>query len=104
MVALYVLLYLYGFFLGFLAYSSAKQAWFRLKIGVRVLLIPAFLFFGLIDVVFNITAGTLLFLEVPRDLTFSQRCSRHLCDAGWRGKVANAFAVPLNAIDPNHIR
>ena len=102
--ALWVALFAYALLLGFLAYAAAKHAWWRLKIGIKLLLVPAFLFFGVLDVAFNLTFGSLLFLDVPRELTFSQRCSRHLYDLGWRGRVAGAFSVPLNAIDPGHIR
>jgi len=67
------------------------------------LLIPALLFFGALDVILNATIGTLMFWELPHTVTFSQRCSRHFYSNDWRGRLARAFAVPLNAIDIGHI-
>lgn len=103
-VLLYSGLLTYGLFLGFLAYVAAKTSWHRMKIGIKVLIVPAFLLFGLLDVLFNATIGSALFLDIPRDLTFSERCSRHLFDGNWRGRIAGAFAVALNAIDEDHIK
>lgn len=104
MVAIYAFVWMYLLFLGFLIYAASKHAWHRLKIGIKILLAPVLIVFGIIDVLFNIVVGTVLFLELPRTMTFSQRCSRHLYRNDWRGTVARAFAVPLNAIDPEHIR
>lgn len=104
MVIVWALVWMYVLFLGFLIYAAAKRAWPRLKIGIKVLLAPALLAFGLIDVLFNIVIGTILFLELPTTWTFSQRCSRHLHDAGWRGSIAGAFSVPLNVVDEGHVR
>lgn len=103
MVIAWVLLWLYVLYLGFFMYAAAKHSWWKLKVGHKALIAPALLFFGLIDVAFNFVIGSILFLEPPRTLTFSQRCSYHLHDGGWRGKVAGAFAVLLNAVDEGHI-
>jgi len=94
----------YTTFLGFMVYVSAKQSWDRLKFGIKLLLLPAITFFGILDVLFNATVGSLLFLALPRELTFSQRLNHYVTTQGWRGSVARAFAVPLNAISPNHIK
>lgn len=104
MVILYALLWMYLLLLGFLIYSASKHAWSRLKVGIKILLAPVLVVFGMIDVFFNIVIGSVLFLELPYTMTFSQRCSSHLYRKDWRGSVARAFAVPLNAIDPDHIR
>jgi len=58
---------------------------------------------GAIDVGFNVVVGSVLYWELPKQFTFSQRCCQHLTSTDWRGKVAGAFSVPLNAIFPNHI-
>lgn len=104
MVIKWALLWMYVLYLGFFMYAAAKHSWRKLKIGHKVMVAPALLFFGLIDVAFNIVIGSMLFLELPRTLTFSQRCSSHFYDLGWRGKIAGAFSVPLNAVDEGHIR
>lgn len=104
MVIVWAFLWMYVLFQGFLIYASVKRAWPRLKIGIKVMQVPILLVFGLIDVLFNIVIGSILFLELPRQLTFSQRCCVHLHDTGWRGSIAGAFSVPLNVIDEGHIR
>jgi hypothetical protein len=102
-LALYVFLWMYLLFLGFLIYAAVMQAWSRLKIGLKVLLAPVLLAVGGLDVAFNLVVGTVLFWERPKQFTFSHRCCQHLNDPTWRGHVAGAFSVPLNAIFPNHI-
>ena len=32
-----------------------------------------------------------------------ERLSTHIFEPDWRGRLADAIAVPLNAIYPNHI-
>lgn len=61
--------------------------------------------FGLIDALFDLVIGSIIFVELPfiHGITFSQRCCYHLNDNGFRGKIAGAFSVPLNAILPEHI-
>lgn len=103
MLALYAFAWMYLLFLGFTMYASIIQAWWKLKIGIKIMLVPVLLVFGGLDASFDLVVGSILFLELPRKFTFSQRLCRHLNDAGWRGHVAGAFAVPLNAIYPDHI-
>jgi len=98
-----VFLWMYILFLGFTMYASIIQAWHKLKIGIKVLLAPVLLVFGGIDVIFNLVIGSLLFWERPKKFTFSERLCFHLTDADWRGRIAGAFSVPLNAIYPDHI-
>ena len=98
-----ILLFTYIFFLGFFTYAAAKHAWKRMKIGIKLLVLPAILVFGVLDFTFNLIIGTILFLEIPTTFTFSARCALHLQDTNFRGKLARAFAFMLNSIDPNHI-
>jgi hypothetical protein len=58
-----------------------------------------------LDAAFNATAGTLMFLELPRELLFSSRVQRHYRGpAGWRLEIAEWWARQLNQIDPRHIK
>lgn len=57
----------------------------------------------LLDLAFNATAGSIMYLEVPREWLFTSRCKRHKDDAGWRGHVARWWARQLNQIDPGHV-
>jgi hypothetical protein len=102
-LALFVLEWTYALLLGFTMYASIIQAWDRLKIGMKVLLAPVLIVFGGADVLFNFTVGSALFWERAYTLTFSQRLCQHLNDVDWRGHLAGAFSVPLNAIYPDHI-
>lgn len=103
LLALHFFIIMYVLFLGFLMYAALMQAWHRLKIGIKILVVPVLLVFGGFDVLFNLTFGSAIFWERPRQLTFSARLCKHMFEPGWRGKLADAFAVPLNAIFPNHI-
>ncbi len=61
-------------------------------------------FVGLfLDLVFNATAGTIMYLELPQELLFTKRCQRHRDDEDWRGDVAKWWAKQLNQIDPGHV-
>jgi len=79
---------LFMYFLAFLTVyrahlngNLAKAAWVtRAACGVIV---------GIgwvIDVTFNFTIATLALWEAPRQVTFTQRCSSHLGEPGWRGE------------------
>jgi hypothetical protein len=43
-----------------------------------------------LDVIFNVTVGTIVFFELPeiRRLTFTMRCKKWMTDDGWRGRFA----------------
>lgn len=56
------------------------------------------------DFLFNVTRGTVIFREFPRELLFSHRVQRHMRSSGWRLGRAIYWATILNAIDENHIK
>lgn len=66
----------------------------------------ALLYFTLgLDVFFNLTIGTLLFVEVPElsRLTFTARCQKHMTDEGFNGRVARWVCEGwLNPGEPGH--
>lgn len=64
----------------------------RLLAGVLLLI------FGTLDVLLNWTFCVLLFLELPREMTVSRRCTRHFKADGWRGDVARWLG--RHALDP----
>ena len=66
------------------------------KIGMVVLFIGYF-----VDMVVNLTAATVLFLEIPDELTVTKRCSRLLVDNGFRGAIARWLC--RNLLDPFQI-
>ncbi len=56
------------------------------------------------DVIYNWTFGVILFLDVTRDLTLSQRLERyHYCykyENTWRARIAISICRELNRQDP----
>lgn len=91
-------------FYGFVFYAGCVKAWPRLLIGVKILLLPPVIAFGILDVAFNIIFGTMIFLELPSFslITFSKRCEYHMHDTTWRGSIADSYCFLLNSILPGH--
>lgn len=65
-----------------------------------------------VDVVWNITLGSLIYRELPREWLFTTRTQRHYDEltiaydqlSGLRKERAVYWAGVLNAIDPGHIK
>lgn len=69
----------------------------------------------LVDVFFNITWGTIIYRELPKEWLFTNRTKRHLEKGktispqgmgpkmSRRYKAAEVWAYRLNAIDPGHV-
>lgn len=77
----------------------------KLTIAMKVLGYPV-LFLGLfIDFMLNAVPGSILFVEWPREYTFSARLWRHSQEStGYRQRVAEAVRVNLlDAIDPSGV-
>jgi hypothetical protein len=51
---------------------------------------------AVVDVTFNLTVGTIALLEWPRQATFTQRCSSHLGEPGWRGDLCRKVCSQLD--------
>lgn len=79
----------------------------------QIYVIPNFIRWSLIvgllpglflDVVFNLTYGTVHFKELPRELLFTDRVKRLVRNAtGQRGRRALKWKKTLNAIDEGHV-
>jgi hypothetical protein len=58
----------------------------------------------LVDVFFNLTWGTIIYRELPREFLFTTRTKRHIGDSAGRNYLAaRRWAFRLNAIDPGHV-
>lgn len=60
--------------------------------------------FGL-DIVFNLTVGTIAFLELPslHRPTFTMRCKKHMASMSWRGRLARWVCEGwLNPFEAGH--
>lgn len=55
-----------------------------------------------LDIIFNLIVGTVLFLELPRELLFTARLKRNKQNKGYRRKLAHWFCEHmLNQFDPS---
>jgi hypothetical protein len=55
------------------------------------------------DAVFNLTIGSIVFLELPKSWMFTTRCSSHLEESGWRGDLARWICNGwLNPFEEGH--
>lgn len=51
---------------------------------------------------YNATVGTVLFLSLPREVSFCARLHRHTEEGGWRGNLAAVICrYLLDPFDPN---
>jgi hypothetical protein len=94
--------FIYLFFLTtwifYLAIMNLKRNRSEITFVAKLFAYPTVVVGWLWDCVFNIVVGTILFLELPRELLFSERCERHLKDDSWRGREARFWC--RNLLDP----
>ena len=57
---------------------------------------------GIVDVAVNLTYGTILFMDVPRELLLTKRIERLKSSTGYRGWLANQLCKLLNYIQKDH--
>lgn len=93
-----LLVYIYVFWLLFIVTMAGKAAWPVLTPVARVLIAPAALTALLLDVFFNLVIATVLFLDLPREWTFTKRLVRYKPDHNWRGRLARWICA--NLLDP----
>ena len=104
LVAIALLLIAFVVETGFFALASAERveaSGIRLT-GYRRLIVYIWLLIGWpADVLYNWTVGSIVFRELPRELTYSSRVGR-LARAGNPKAITEANF--LNAVMPDHIR
>lgn len=99
----YVVTFFYVVWIGYLGMCSLKRAKDNGTISkpALVLAYPALILFVVADAAWNITAGSLIFVEVPREWLFTHRLSRLKKSEGWRAKVATFICSNLlDTFDP----
>lgn len=102
----------------FLFYTLALCVWYlvamyylrhkhdlRSRLGLLFYVLEAALVVGVIgDVVYNWTLGIVIFLDITKDLTLSQRLARYRSDlkysGTWRYSLATSICRELNKHDP----
>lgn len=107
MLAIGMLALLYATYLHFAAVMNLMRVREanELTVAAKVLGYPM-LYIGLVlDFLFNITWGSLLFLELPKELLFSGRVTRLVAtDKEWRGRLALwARQQLLDNVDPHGV-
>ena len=64
--------------------------------------VTLFIYFGvLVDVVYNLTVGSIIFAQWPKELLFTSRLERNKGSQGWRSKLANSLCNLLDKADPS---
>lgn len=92
---------LWIYYLAVMSLKRAKNAGL-LTSNVRKLATPILVVGLALDVVVNAFVMTILFLQLPSELTVTARLKRYIkMGAGWRFKVAQKFIVLLDPYDPS---
>lgn len=89
--------YCYVLWVLFLCVMALANAWKTLPIFTKVLALPAVIVAIILDVGLNL-AALLIFLDLPREATFSQRMGRYKKDLSWRTPIARWICS--NLLDP----
>lgn len=98
----YLFLDLYVFFILYVASMAMIRAHAENKLNglLWVLCVPFVAFSWVVDVIHNLTLFTILFVELPRELTVTERLKRHVTQHTFRGKFARWMgSTLLNAFD-----
>jgi len=97
-------LYLMGImWMLYLAVMNLMEHRDRLTLPAKLFAYPIAAAGVVADALFNITFGTVIFVEPPhyKRLLFTQRCQYHLKEDGYRGKVARFWCRHfLDPFDP----
>lgn len=83
-------------------HAKAVAARSDLSLYWKVMLYPLAAVGIVLDVAFNVTFGTLMYRELPRELLFTARCQRH-AKGGSRQRLALWWARQLNQFGEGHI-
>lgn len=105
-IALVVVFATFAVETGFIYCITAKRL---LDEGILPVDMKALAYFWLVvgylgDVAFNVTRGTWIFKELPKEWLFSHRVQRHMKSSDWRLGPAMVWANLLNTIAPGHIK
>lgn len=92
---------LYLMWLSYVLTMHIIHRWDTLPLASKILGAPAALTAYLFDIVLNWTLFTVVFLDLPREKTITERLHRYR--AGWRGTIARWVCEHLlNPFDPEH--
>jgi len=98
------LLFIYGLWLFYLAIMNLQRAYKNNTLTKPVLFLgyPIVIVGFVLDVLINLFVFSVLFLELPKELTVSSRLHRHNTNTedSWRKTFAAYFEPILNPFDP----
>lgn len=108
MIILYILADLYLFFILYVASMGMIRAHKdnKLNLALWILCLPFVALSWLFDVVNNLIIFSLIYLELPHELTVTDRLKRHVKEQTFRGKISRWIAETLlNPFDydGNHV-
>lgn len=93
--------FLWLLFLALMSVAAAKDRK-ALSLPVKIMVYPVLYLAVALDVLFNLTWGTILFLDVPQEWMFTARITRLGRDFEWRGAVARWICRKfLDPFDPS---
>jgi hypothetical protein len=84
--------------LQYLAVMNLKEHRSKLTLAAKLWAYPMLIVGIFSDFLFNLVIGTIVYIELPKQLLFTSRCNLHLRDTNWRGSVARWFC--RNFMDP----
>lgn len=96
-----------GVIWAYIAVMHAKAVLERGQLSLfwKVHIVPLAVVGLLLDVAFNVTFGSIMFRELPREWLFSSRVQRHVkAGVSKRFGLAMFWTRQLNAFDADHIR
>ena len=97
----------FGVHWSYVAVVHAKAVFARqgLSLYWKVHIFPLAAIGIVLDLLFNVVFGTLMFRELPKELLFSSRVQRHVRNGpSKRFGLAMFWARQLNTFDPDHIK
>lgn len=89
----------WGMYLSVMNLMEEKE---KLTLTTKCFAYPMAVIGLLADFIYNITVGTIMFMELPKDWLLTMRLDRHLDDKSWRGDVARWACIQfLDPFAPN---
>lgn len=98
MTIIYVLLLTYVTWVLYLAIMNLAQNRHELTSFSRAIAYPVLAVGIVFDVAFNLIVGTVVFVELPMQFLFTDRCKKHIDKLTWRGDMARWLC--RNLLDP----
>jgi len=97
-LALLLFAWMYGGWCIFIIYAGVAAKWDQLRPGLRLSLIPVGVIGAIMDVSFNLTVATVLFLQLPSTFTLTARMAKNKSGPdGWRKELSSW--VCMNMLD-----